>query len=72
MNAVFHIITQAIDGHRLLNVVDEAGGRIVEPYLIYESDGGDMVLHGWQLAHVPLSIALVVLAMVHIVMALRF
>lgn len=48
MNAVFHIITQAIDGHRLLNVVDESGGRVVEPYLIYESDGGDMVLHGWQ------------------------
>lgn len=31
-----------------------------------------LVLHGWQLAHVPLSIALLVLAMVHIVMALRF
>ena len=31
-----------------------------------------LVLHGWQLAHVPLSVALLVLAMVHIVMALRF
>ena len=31
-----------------------------------------LVLHGWQLVHVPLSIALLVLAVVHIVMALRF
>ena len=31
-----------------------------------------LVLHAWQLVHVPLSIALVVLAAVHIVMALRF
>lgn len=31
-----------------------------------------VMLHGWQLVHVPLSIALLVLAVVHIVMALRF
>ena len=31
-----------------------------------------VVLHGWQLVHVPLSIALLALAVVHIVMALRF
>jgi hypothetical protein len=31
-----------------------------------------VVLHGWQLVHVPLSIALLVLAVVHVVMALRF
>ena len=31
-----------------------------------------LVLHGWQLVHVPLSIALLVLAVVHAVMALRF
>jgi hypothetical protein len=31
-----------------------------------------VVLHGWQLVHVPLSIALLVLAAVHVVMALRF
>ncbi|HEX4915289.1 MAG TPA: hypothetical protein VFV51_15120, partial [Vicinamibacterales bacterium] len=31
-----------------------------------------LVLHGWQLVHVPLSIALLVLAVVHVVMALRF
>lgn len=30
------------------------------------------VLHGWLLVHVPLSIALLVLAVVHIVMALRY
>jgi len=30
------------------------------------------VLHGWLLVHVPLSFALMVLAVVHIVMALRF
>lgn len=29
-------------------------------------------LHGWQLVHVPLSIALLALAFVHVVMALRF
>jgi hypothetical protein len=31
-----------------------------------------LLLHGWQLVHVPLSIALLALAVVHIVMALRF
>ena len=31
-----------------------------------------LMLHGWQLVHVPLSIALLVLAAVHIVMALRY
>jgi hypothetical protein len=31
-----------------------------------------VVLHGWQLVHVPLSIALLALAVVHIVVALRF
>ena len=31
-----------------------------------------LVLHGWQLVHVPLSIALLVLSIVHIVMALRY
>ena len=31
-----------------------------------------LVLHGWQLVHVPLSIALLALALVHIFMALRF
>jgi hypothetical protein len=31
-----------------------------------------LVLHGWQLVHVPLSIALMVMAVVHVVMALRF
>jgi hypothetical protein len=31
-----------------------------------------VVLHGWQLVHVPLSIALLVLAIVHVIMALRF
>jgi hypothetical protein len=30
------------------------------------------VLHGWQLVHVPLSVALLVLAAVHIVVALRY
>jgi hypothetical protein len=30
------------------------------------------MLHGWQLVHVPLSIALLVLAAVHAVMALRY
>ena len=31
-----------------------------------------LVLHAWQLVHVPLSIALLALAVVHVVMALRF
>ena len=31
-----------------------------------------VVLHGWQLVHVPLSIALLALAVVHIAVALRF
>lgn len=44
----FNRIVQAIDAHRLLKVVDERGARIIEPYLIFESSGGDMLLHGWQ------------------------
>jgi hypothetical protein len=31
-----------------------------------------LVLHGWQLVHVPLSMALLALALVHVFMALRF
>jgi hypothetical protein len=30
------------------------------------------LLHSWQLVHVPISIALLVLAIVHVVMALRY
>ena len=30
------------------------------------------MLHGWQLVHVPLSVALLVMAIVHIVVALRY
>lgn len=44
----FNRIVEAIDGHRLLKLVDDAGERIVEPYLIYESAAGDMLVHGWQ------------------------
>lgn len=47
-NPVFEIITRAIDQHRLLVVVDEAGERMIEPYLVFESAAGDMLLHGWQ------------------------
>lgn len=49
-NPVFEIITRAIDQHRLLIVVDEAGERTIEPYLVFESAAGDMLLHGWQRA----------------------
>ena len=31
-------------------VTDEAGPRLIEPYLIFESADGDMLLHGWQQA----------------------
>jgi hypothetical protein len=31
-----------------------------------------VVLHGWQLVHVPLSVALLVLAVIHVVVALRY
>jgi hypothetical protein len=49
-NTVFANITQAIDEHRMLLVTDEAGPRLIEPYLIFESAAGDMLLHGWQQA----------------------
>jgi hypothetical protein len=49
-NSVFTVLTQAIDAHRLIGVVDEAGPRILEPYLIFESSQGDLLLHGWQRA----------------------
>lgn len=47
-NSVFEKITQAIDEHRLLLLTDEAGLRVIEPYLIFESIQGDMLIHGWQ------------------------
>jgi hypothetical protein len=47
-NPLFSHITRAIDAHELLIVTDEAGDRLIEPYLIYESKAGDMLLHSWQ------------------------
>ena len=47
-NPVFEVITLAIDGHHLLRITDEAGERLLEPYLIFESKEGDMLLHSWQ------------------------
>jgi hypothetical protein len=47
-NLLFDALTRAIDGHRLLRITDDAGARVIEPYLIFESAKGDMVLHGWQ------------------------
>lgn len=47
-NPAFNRIVQAIDVHRLIAVQDEAGVRVIEPYLIFESAKGDMLLHGWQ------------------------
>jgi hypothetical protein len=47
-NPIFHTLTRAIDSHRLVVVTDEAGMRVIEPHLIFESKSGDMLLHGWQ------------------------
>lgn len=49
-NPVFDQIIRAIDGHHVLEITDEAGVRVVEPYLVFESADGDMLLHGWQRA----------------------
>lgn len=49
-NTVFAVITQAIDERRLLLITDETGPRLIEPYLLFESLEGDMLLHGWQQA----------------------
>lgn len=47
-NSLFESITRAIDQHAVLRITDEAGARLIEPYLIFESAQGDMLLHGWQ------------------------
>lgn len=47
-NSLFEKITRAIDQHAVLKVTDEAGPRIIEPYLIFESAEGDMLVHSWQ------------------------
>jgi hypothetical protein len=47
-NSLFEKITRAIDKHAVLKVTDDAGARFIEPYLIFESTDGDMLLHGWQ------------------------
>ena len=49
-NSIFEKLTRAIDGHYLVTLQDDGGARVVEPYLIYESAAGDMLLHGRQLA----------------------
>jgi hypothetical protein len=45
---IFDVLVRAIDSHRLVLVFDEVGPRVIEPYLIFESSEGDMLLHGWQ------------------------
>lgn len=47
-DSTFHKIARAIDGHCLIVVTDDVGARIIEPYLVFESAAGDMLLHGWQ------------------------
>lgn len=47
-NSLFEKITRAIDQHAVLRVMDDAGTRTIEPYLIFESAKGDMLLHSWQ------------------------
>ena len=42
------VICQAIRERRLLSVQYKGRERIVEPYLLFESKAGDLVLHGWQ------------------------
>jgi hypothetical protein len=46
--SLFHRLTRAIDERAVVVVCDEAGERVIEPYLIFESAAGDMLLHGWQ------------------------
>ena len=60
-NPVFDVLTQAIDGHFVVRLFDEVGPREIEPYLIFESADGDMLVHGWQrsgiCSHVPPPVA---------------
>jgi hypothetical protein len=49
-NTIFDQLTRAIDGRHVVRLTDEAGERVVEPYLIFESAKGDMLLHSWQIA----------------------
>lgn len=58
--ALFHAATQDLE-----NICEEERQLTRQTRMHF-------VLHGWQLVHVPLSIALLVLAAVHIVVALRY
>ena len=42
------VICQAIRERRLLSVQYKGLDRVLEPYLLFESKSGDLILHSWQ------------------------
>ena len=42
-------IIDAINGRRRLQITYKGGDRLVEPYLLYETQAGNHILHGWQI-----------------------
>ena len=42
------IVCQSIHAKRLVSLVYRGGERIVEPYMLFATKAGELVLHGWQ------------------------
>ena len=47
---VHDIVCRSIRAKRHVRLVYKGGERIVEPYLLFATRAGDLVLHGWQVA----------------------
>jgi hypothetical protein len=43
-------LTAAIDGRQVLAVRYKEADKVVEPYLVYRTKAGKVILHGWQTA----------------------
>jgi hypothetical protein len=43
-------LCESIRAKRLVSRVYKGGERIVEPYVLFATKAGDLVLHGWQVA----------------------
>lgn len=41
-------VCRAIDGRCLVDVDYKGEGRIIEPYILFESADGAILIHGWQ------------------------
>ncbi len=44
-----YVVRRAIESRQVVEVIHKGMRRVVEPYLLFESSKGDLVLHSWQI-----------------------